>query len=82
MSSKIFFRGTLLFFIQVLIVSPSFSQLKSIVYDFDGLDLGETDLPEGDYHGFDVQPIVSLNPLGQSQMLASTARTRYEKENK
>lgn len=69
MKAKKFYRGTLLFFIQLLIASPSFSQLKSILYDFEGLDIGETDLPEGDYQGFDMQKNVSLNPLGESQML-------------
>lgn len=59
---------TLLFFVQLLIASPSFSQLKSIVYDFEGLDIGETDLPEGDYQGFDMQKNVSVNPIGESQM--------------
>ncbi|MES2284142.1 MAG: Ig-like domain-containing protein [Bacteroidota bacterium] len=69
MGTITFFRCTLLFFIQLLIATPAFSQLKSVVYDFEGLDIGEADLPEGDYQGFDMKKNVSINPLGQSQML-------------
>ncbi|MCE9540929.1 MAG: glycoside hydrolase family 26 protein [Bacteroidetes bacterium] len=63
------FRSTVFCCCLFLIGTPSFSQLKSVVYDFDGLDIGETDLPEGDYQGFDMQKRVSVNPLGESQML-------------
>lgn len=48
---------------------PAQAQLKSIIYDFDGLDIGQTDLPEGDYHKYDMQASVSTNPLGTSCML-------------
>lgn len=30
-------------------------QLKSVIYDFDGFDLGQTNLPEGDYSYGDIQ---------------------------
>jgi hypothetical protein len=51
--------------------SPSFSQgkLKSVIYDFDGLDLGETDLPDGDYDNFDMSYLVVANPLTASSVL-------------
>jgi len=49
--------------------SVSFAQLKSIVYDFDGLDIGATDLPEGDYQSGDLTASVSANPLPPSDML-------------
>lgn len=43
--------------------------VKSIVYDFDGLDIGQTDLPEGDYKINDLTYEVAENPLGNSDML-------------
>ncbi|MES2590256.1 MAG: glycosyl hydrolase [Bacteroidota bacterium] len=43
--------------------------LKSIVYDFDGLDIGQTDLPEGDYQLNDLNYSIAANPLGESDML-------------
>jgi hypothetical protein len=45
------------------------AQLKSIVYDFEGLDPGQVDLPEGDYRKFDMKTYVSPNPLGSSPVL-------------
>jgi hypothetical protein len=59
--------AVLLFFL--LVAGPCFAQLKSMVYDFDGLDIGQIDLPEGDYRKYDMQAAVSANPLGQSEML-------------
>lgn len=43
--------------------------LKSIVYDFDGLDIGQTDLPDGDYKNFDLIYQVAANPLSSSDVL-------------
>lgn len=43
--------------------------LKSVLYDFDGLDIGQTDLPEGDYNRGDLSYHVAANPLGNSDML-------------
>lgn len=45
------------------------AQLKSIVYDFDGLDLGASDLPEGDYQMGDLTGSISANPLPPSDMI-------------
>ncbi|MCE3277860.1 MAG: glycoside hydrolase family 26 [Bacteroidetes bacterium] len=44
-------------------------QLKYIIYDFDGLDLGVTDLPDGDYKNFDLTYEISANPLAVSDVL-------------
>jgi hypothetical protein len=43
--------------------------LKSIVYDFDGFDLGLTSLPEGDYSYGDLSYQVASNPLSASAIL-------------
>jgi hypothetical protein len=40
-----------------------------MIYDFDGLDLNQTDLPEGDYKNFDMNYQISSNPLAQSDVL-------------
>lgn len=50
-------------------VNLSGQVLKSVVYDFDGLDIGQTDLPEGDYKINDLVYQVAANPLGNSDML-------------
>lgn len=61
------------FYLSVLFLSIVFNLsgqvLKSIVYDFDGLDIGQTDLPEGDYKLNDLVYEVAANPLGTSDML-------------
>jgi beta-mannanase len=44
-------------------------RLKSVIYDFDGFDNGQTDLPEGDYSYGDVAYEAVSNPLGSSDML-------------
>src|SRR5436190_17784435 len=61
-----------IFIIQLamIVVIPAKGQvLKSIVYDFDGLDIGATDLPEGDYVSGDCFASVSANPLPPVDML-------------
>ncbi|MCW3077160.1 MAG: glycoside hydrolase family 26 [Bacteroidetes bacterium] len=64
------FWGVLIFF-QFCFIRSGFAQLKSIIYDFEGQDIGQVDLPEGDYHKFDIQSSVAQNPLGTSPMLGS-----------
>lgn len=43
--------------------------LKYVVYDFDGFDIGATDLPDGDYKNSDLAYQVSANPLQYSEVL-------------
>lgn len=45
------------------------AQLKSVVYDFDGLTTGETNLPDGDYKNNDLSYAVSPNPLAYSDVI-------------
>jgi hypothetical protein len=48
----------------------SYSQLlKSVMYDFDGLDIGQTNLPENDYHTNDLTYKIAANPLAASDIL-------------
>lgn len=44
-------------------------RLKSIIYDFDGLDIGQTDLPDGDYNNFDLTYKIVANPITASDVL-------------
>jgi len=62
----IFLSCSLLFFSGLCSAQPA---LKYVVYDFDGLDLGATDLPDGDYKNFDLLYHVSANPLAASDVL-------------
>jgi hypothetical protein len=43
--------------------------LKSVLYDFDGLNIGQTNLPDGDYGNDDLKYRVVATPLVQSDML-------------
>src|SRR5581483_4587765 len=43
--------------------------LKSLVYDFDGEDLGQTDLPEGDYGSGDIHYEIAANPIAANDMV-------------
>ncbi|MBA3665565.1 MAG: T9SS type A sorting domain-containing protein [Bacteroidetes bacterium] len=43
--------------------------LKSVVYDFDGFDLGQTNLPEGDYSYGDLSYSIATNPLPPNDMI-------------
>jgi hypothetical protein len=45
------------------------ARLKWIVYDFDGLNAGQQDLPDGDYRYGDLSYKVAYNPFGHSDML-------------
>lgn len=59
----------LLFFLLFLKPHLAQAQLKSIVYDFDGLDIGATDLPEGDYQSGYITASISANPLPPNDMI-------------
>ncbi|MGQ0827978.1 MAG: glycosyl hydrolase [Bacteroidota bacterium] len=62
--------GILLFFGMTHLVLPINGQiLKSVIYDFDGLTIGQTDLPEGDYGTNDLSYKIAANPLGSNDML-------------
>lgn len=51
-------------------INFSFAQvLKSIVYDFDGFDINQTDLPEGDYRVLDLSYKIAENPLPSKDMI-------------
>lgn len=54
----------------ILHLSTKAQVLKSIVYDLDGLDIGATDLPEGDYHSGDLTYQVNASPLSFNDMIA------------
>ena len=65
------FRFILLLFLSLFCIAL-FSQesfLKSVIYDFDGLNIGQTALPDGDYRNNDLSYQVAANPLGESDML-------------
>ena len=49
---------------------PTQGQLKSIVYDFDGEDIGQTDLPEGDYGVNDLSYQIAASPLSANDMIS------------
>lgn len=62
-------KNLLIFLLFFISLNPYYSQLKSIVYDFDGLNLNQTDLPEGDYSSMDLSYAVAANPLAASDMI-------------
>jgi len=66
-----FISSRVILFLAILL--PTFTIqgqiLKSIIYDFDGLTIGQTDLPEGDYGANDLSYKVAANPLGNNDML-------------
>jgi len=43
--------------------------LKYVIYDFDGLNTGQTDLPDGDYRNNDLTISVAPNPLAASDVI-------------
>ena len=60
------------YFLSLLLIVqlPCSAQLlKSIVYDFDGFDLGATSLPEGEYKFGDLVYEIAANPLAASDMI-------------
>ncbi|MES2567927.1 MAG: PA14 domain-containing protein [Bacteroidota bacterium] len=54
----------------LFVATASFSQLKSLVYDFDGADVGQTDLPEGDYGFGDLTYQTVASPLPFNDMIS------------
>jgi beta-mannanase len=62
-------RIVLVFLLIVSFNNSPAQQLKSIVYDFDGLDVNQTGLPEGDYSVLDLSYRIATNPLTASDML-------------
>jgi beta-mannanase len=56
-------------YISILAIPANAQFLKSVVYDFDGLDINQTNLPEGDYGLNDLTYAVASNPLPQCDML-------------
>lgn len=64
-------KNLILFLVLFFSVSPLHAQdrLKWVIYDFDGLNLGQTDLPDGDFRGGDLSYQVAANPVGNSDML-------------
>jgi hypothetical protein len=53
----------------LLLTATHAQQLKWVVYDFDGLTTGQSDLPDGDYKTGDLSYRVAPNPFGKSDML-------------
>lgn len=70
-TSFLYHKKIILLHLLVLsIFNPIQAQLlKSVVYDFDGLDIGQIDLPEGDYAINDLTYEVSANPLPTKDMI-------------
>lgn len=65
-------RAVIISFYFLLLTTLCFGQeprLKSIIYDFDGLDIAQTNLPDGDYKNFDLSYKVAANPIGTSDVL-------------
>jgi len=62
-------KKTALLFLVFLSLYANSQVLKSVVYDFDGLNQGETDLPEGDYSFGDLSYKISPDPLAPADML-------------
>jgi hypothetical protein len=52
-----------------VLVLPAQGILKSVIYDFDGLNTGANNLPDGDYRNNDLQYQVAPTPLGANDML-------------
>jgi len=66
-----FFQKAFTFFCIYLICSIGTcnGQLKSMVYDFDGQDINQNNLPEGDYSFGDLTYNISTDPLTPNDML-------------
>jgi hypothetical protein len=64
-------RSNLLVFLFIFGCHAAIAQgrLKSVIYDFDGLDIGQTSLPDGDYKNFDLDYHVSSSPLPPSDVI-------------
>lgn len=62
-------KNFLFIFMLFLHFGVSAQYLKSIVYDFDGLDIGATSLPEGEFGSYDLTYEISANPLSANDMI-------------
>jgi beta-mannanase len=64
-------RSTLLYTAIFVVLSGSghAQLLKSVIYDFDGLNAGQVDLPEGDYSSGDLTRSVEPSPLPPADMI-------------
>ncbi|MBA3971571.1 MAG: T9SS type A sorting domain-containing protein [Bacteroidetes bacterium] len=61
-----------LLFCFVLLYELSTAQtgsLKSVIFDFDGLDIGQTSLPDGDYKNYDLTYQVTASPLPANDVI-------------
>ncbi|MES2397105.1 MAG: glycosyl hydrolase [Bacteroidota bacterium] len=58
-----------LYFLLIIRCFGQAPRLKSIIYDFDGLDIAQTDLPDGDYNNFDLTYKIVANPITASDVL-------------
>jgi hypothetical protein len=56
-------------FSSLLVYTTKAQKLKSVIYDFDGLDIGGTNLPDGDYCNNDLTYKVAANPLSASDII-------------
>jgi len=63
------FPGIVFGALLIFSVFTSYGQLKSVVYDLDGLDIDQTSLPEGDYSYGDLAYRVVANPLSANDVL-------------
>lgn len=57
------------YFLSLALCYAQATRLKSIVYDFDGLDIDQTELPDGDYSNFDLTHKVAINPVAGGDAL-------------
>jgi hypothetical protein len=64
---RILFTGA--FFILFKVLGSQTPLLKYIVYDFDGLNTGEVNLPDGDFKNTDLNYWVETSPLAASEVI-------------
>ena len=66
---RLFKKTAVIIFICVSNFTVNAQMLKSIVYDFDGLDIDQTALPEGDYSLGDLTYSIAANPVASNDMI-------------
>ena len=44
--------------------------LKAVIFDFDGLDIGQTNLPDGDYKNYDLTYQITASPLPANDVIS------------
>lgn len=66
---KILFTVIYFFLSLLLALGQGQGYLKSVIYDFDGFSINQTDLPDGDYKNNDLIYHVAANPLTASNVL-------------